>query len=145
MTKPSLAAAALLLLAACSGSKPTWKEHDAGLLTLQFPCDPSSSGTVWKCMRPDGSEYALTTIEKGLTPEDQLAQARQYMEAIPKGEVFEEKGFPLRWREVRQFGKFDFVMYYQDGKELTLSVAYTTPAPPPEAAEFFARVKVKAK
>lgn len=140
-----IAAAALLVLAACGEKKVTWTAHDAGPIVVEFPCPPKESGVAMKCMRPDGSEYALRTVEKGLAPEAQLTEVREYMRGIPKGEVFAEEAFPLKWREVRQFTTVDSLLYYVDGKELTLSVSYPAPPAPKETEEFFSRAKLKAK
>ncbi len=147
MTQRLLAAVALLPLAltACGDRKITWTTHEAGPLVVEFPCVPKESGVAWKCMRSDGSEYAIRKVEKGLPLDAELAEAREYMRAIPKGEVFQEDAFPLRWREVRQFTTIDFLMYYEDGKELTLEVSYPAPPPPKELDEFFSRAKLKGK
>jgi len=138
-----VSAVALLALAGCGEKKVTWTAHDAGAIIVEFPCQPKPSGIAMKCMRPDGSEYALRTVEKGLTPEAELAEARDYVREIPKGEVFEDAAFPLKWREVRQFSTIDFQMYYVDGKELTLSVEYPAPPAPKTTEEFFQRAKLK--
>lgn len=140
----TLAAVVLLGLTACGSRKVTWVPHDAGPIVVEFPCAPKTSGVAVKCMRTDGSEYALRTVDKGLPLDAELAEARDYVREIPKGEVFEDAAFPLKWREVRQFHTIDFQMYYADGKELTLSVQYPTPPAPKETAEFFARAKPKA-
>jgi hypothetical protein len=137
--------AALMTLSACADRKPTWTAFDAGPLSIEFPCSPKKTDIGAKCMRSDGAEYALRTVQKDLTPEEQLAEARAYMHEIPKGEVLADGGFPLRWREVRQFFKLESVMYYEDGKEMTLSVQYNTQDPPKETDEFFARAKPKKK
>lgn len=138
-------AAALLALTACGEKKVTWTAHDAGTIVVEFPCSPKPSGVAVKCMRSDGSEYALRTVEKGLAPDAELAEARDYIREIPKGEVFDDAAFPLKWREVRQFTTIDFLMYYVDGKELTLSVAYPVSPAPIQTAEFFSRAKPKAR
>lgn len=138
-------AAALVALCACGGGTVSWTAHDAGPLVVEFPCTPKASGVAMKCMRKDGSEYALRTVQKDLSPEEELAQAREYVREIPKGEVFDDAAFPLKWREVRQFHTIDFQMYYVDGQELTLSVQYPAPPAPKQTGEFFSRAKLKAK
>src|SRR5512138_3743468 len=109
-TIAAAAVAAVVSLAGCSGGKATWTAYDAGPLVVEFPCKPKPSGVAMKCMRPDGSEYAIRVVDKGLTPEAELAEARQYVREIPKGEVFDDSGFPLKWREVRQFFTIEFRM-----------------------------------
>jgi uncharacterized lipoprotein NlpE involved in copper resistance len=146
MTKHFLAAAAVaaLTLVGCRNKNATWTAHDAGVLTIEFPCVPKATGGEnMKCTRSDGTEYALRVVQKGLDPQAELAEALDYVREIPKGEVFQDKQFPLRWREVRQFGVLDFLMFYLDGKEYTLSVQYFSPPPPKEMDDFFAKAKAK--
>jgi hypothetical protein len=143
MTKRLLLASALLALAACKPEKPVWKAHDAGPIALEFPCQPSTAAAVTKCMRPDGAEYSLATVEKGIPAEEELAQTVEYARAIPKGEVLEDSKFPVKWREIRQYGTLEAQVYYLAGKEYTVQVAYSSQQPPPQLGEFFSKVKVK--
>lgn len=143
MTKPLLLAVFALSLSACPSSKVTWTTYDAGPLTLDFPCTPATAAAVTKCMRSDGAEYALEVVEKGIPAEEALAQIAEYAKAIPKGEVHDVSKFPVKWREVRQFGNFDFQVYYVDGKEYSVRVQYSAQQAPAAVAEFFSRVKVK--
>lgn len=143
MNQRLLLASALLALAACKADKPAWKAHDAGPLSLEFPCQPATAAAVTKCMRPDGTEYALAVVEKGIPAEEELAQISEYARAIPKGEVLDVAQFPVKWREIRQYGVLESHVYYLDGKELTVSVAYSSNQPPPQLAEFFSKVKAK--
>jgi len=134
--------AAALLLAACSG-KPTWKPYTAGPIAMEFPCEPTSSGTVVKCMRPDGAEYALAVVDKTIPADQELKEIAEYAQTLPKAEVFEATKFPLRWREVRQFRRLDSWLYFRDGKEYTATVNYSTDDLPATGAEFFSRIAVK--
>ncbi len=137
----SRAALSSLVLLACSG-KADWQAHDAGPLTIEFPCAPSRSAAVVKCTMSDGSEYALATVDKGILPEEELAQIQEYLRTQPKVEVLDDSGFPLKWRESRQFRQVDSWLYYLDGKEYTASVEFVTPEPPAAAKKFFSSVKV---
>jgi hypothetical protein len=143
MTQRLLLAAALLALAACKADKPVWKAHDAGPLSLEFPCEPATAAAVTKCMRPDGAEYAVAVVEKGIPAAEELAQISDYAKAIPKGEVLDVGQFPVKWREIRQYGTLEAAVYYLDGKEFTVSVAYSSNQAPPQLAEFFSKVKTK--
>jgi hypothetical protein len=139
--------AALLVLAAAAAaacnSKPTWRPHTAGPLAMEFPCEPAASAAVVKCMRPDGTEYALAIVEKTIAAEQELSEIAEYAKTLPKAEVFEASKFPLRWREVRQFRRLDSWLYYRDGKEYTATVNYSTDDLPATGAEFFSRIKVQ--
>jgi hypothetical protein len=143
MTKYLLLAVSALAMSACPSSKVTWTTHDAGPITVDFPCTPSTAAAVTKCMRPDGAEYALEVVEKGLPADQELAQLAEYAKAIPKGEVQDVSQFPVKWREVRQFGTFDFQVYYLDGKEYSVRVQYSAEKAPATVGEFFTRPKVK--
>lgn len=143
MTRSVLAAGLLLTAAAACSSKPVWREHTAGPITMQFPCEPTTSAAVVKCMRPDGTQYALATVDKTISAEQELAEVAEYAKTLPKAEVFEASSYPLRWREVRQFRRLDSWLYYLDGKEYTVTVDYSTEALPPIGEEFFSKIKVK--
>ncbi len=145
MTKRLLLVVAGLALSACSEKKVSWTTYDAGPLLVDFPCTPVTAAAATKCMLSDGAEYKLDVVEKGLPLDQEFAQVTEYAKAIPKGELVDIEKWPVKWREVRQFGNFEFWMYYLDGKEYTLSVQYATLKAPPTAAEFFARAKPKAK
>jgi hypothetical protein len=134
----------VVLLLGCS-AKPEWRPFDAGPFTMQFPCDAERSAAVVRCLMSDGATYALTTIDKGLTAEAELEQVRQYVGSQPKVQVIDVSGFPVKWREVRQFRNLDSWLYYFDGKEYVLSVEYPSEKPPPAAAQFFARANVERK
>lgn len=137
----SVLAVAILAAAACS-SKVTWREHKAGPVTLQFPCEPSSSGTVTKCMRSDGTEYGIAVTKRDVPAEQELKEMAEYASTLPKAEVFKGDAFPLRWREVRQFRRLDSWLYFKDGTEYTITVNYSTDELPPTAKEFFEKVAV---
>lgn len=140
MTRTLLAAA--FLLAACDG-KPTWQPHSVGPITMEFPCKAARSQAVVKCMRPDGSEYALAVVDKTIPAEQELKEIAEYATTLPKAEVLEGGKFPLRWREVRQFRRLDSWLYYRDGKEYTATVDYSTDQLPATGVEFFAKIKVQ--
>ncbi len=140
MTRSLVAAA--LLLAACN-TKPTWHAHTAGPIAMEFPCEPSASSAVVKCMRPDGTEYALAIVDKTIPAEQELKEIAEYAQTLPKAEVFEATRYPLRWREVRQFRRLDSWLYYRDGKEYTATVNYSTDELPEAGKEFFSRIKVQ--
>lgn len=129
-----------LALAACS-AKPTWHPQQVGPIALAFPCDPHQDAAVLKCTTPDGAVYALTTVDKRLSPGDELTQMREYLDTEPKVQVFAEQAFPVEWRENRQFAKLDSRLLYADGVEYTASVQFVTEQPPPAAAKFFSSVK----
>ena len=137
----SILAGAFLLAAACS-SKPVWRPHAAGPISMEFPCEPTASGARVKCMRPDGAEYALAIVDKTIPAEQELSEIAEYAKTLPKAEVFEATRFPLRWREVRQFRRLDSWLYYRDGKEYTATVDYSTEQLPATGAEFFSKIKV---
>jgi hypothetical protein len=83
----------------------------------------------------------VAVVDKDLTPEQQLAQTKEYVEQLPNTEVVKIDAFPLRWRETRRSQKADVAQYYIDKREYTLTVDYTTTAAPAVAADFFAKVK----
>ncbi len=142
MTKLILAALFALLLA-CS-SKPTWREYKTGPITMQFPCSPNTSAAVTKCVRPDGSEYAIAVVDKGgISDEEELKQSKEYAENIPYGTLVNMEAFPLRWRESRRTVIIDSTLYYKGGKEYVVSVSYTTEKPPAITEEFLSKVKVE--
>lgn len=143
MTKHLLLAVAALAVSACSSKQVTWQTYDAGPLSLEFPCTPSTAAAVTKCMRPDGAEFAVEVVSKDLTPEQELAQLTEYAQAIPKGTVIDTSKFPVKWIEVRQFGTFEFQVYYAQGKEYSVRVQYSSQQRPAAAEEFFSKVKVK--
>lgn len=144
MTRSVLAAAVLAAATACN-SEVVWREHTAGPVTVQFPCEPKASGTVVKCMRSDGAEYALAVTSRSVPAEQELQEMTQYAETLPKAEVLKKGAFPLRWREVRQFRRLDSWLYFEDGKEYTVTVNYSTDALPKTAEEFFGKLVLKAK
>jgi len=135
-----LSLAALTALAGCN-SKPDWQEQKVGVLTVTFPCKPAQFAATTKCGLSDGTNFAIAVVEKELTPDQQLAETKQYVEQLPQTEVIKIDGFPLKWRETRRSQKADMVQYYFDKKEYTLTVDYTTSDVPAIAAEFFGKVK----
>lgn len=138
----TLLAAAFLLATACD-SKPRWQPYSVGPIAMEFPCKPTQSQAVVKCMRSDGSEYALAVVDKAIPAEQELKEIAEYATTLPKAEVFEGTRYPLRWREVRQFRRLDSWLYYRDGKEYTATVNYSTDELPAAGAEFFSRIKVQ--
>jgi hypothetical protein len=140
MTRTLLAAA--LVLTACN-TKPTWRPHTVGPISMEFPCEPTTTSAKTKCMRPDGTEYALSVIEKTIPAEQELKETAEYARLLPKSEVFQDSSFPLRWREVRQFRRLDSWLYYREGKEFTATVDYSTDALPATGVEFFSKIQVK--
>lgn len=147
--RPIFAVPVLAALAACGcqgkAVEVHWTAHDAGAILVEFPCVPRlRAGTAHvSCVRPDGSEYALYRVSRGVAPEVALAEAREYVRAIPNGELLDERAFPIRWREVRRSTRIEMQMWYLDGVELTLAVSYATPSAPREMAEFFSRAMRK--
>ncbi len=142
MLKLIPAAALLAALLACS-SKPTWTEYKSGPMTVVFPCAPSTSAAVTKCVRPDGTEYSLAVVDKNISDAEEIAQSKQYAENIPYGEVLKMDDFPLHWREGRRQVKADCMLWYKGGKEYVVTAAYTTEKPPEILPEFFGKVKVE--
>jgi hypothetical protein len=149
MSKLIPLAALSLVLAACS-SKPSWAEYKDGPVTLQFPCKPEkvSNTNTTKCTTSDGSEWRLAAVDKNVegekpTPEAILAEAKDYADQIPNGEIIQVNAFPVKWRESRRTNKVESWMYYKDGWEYTASVTYNTEQPPASASEFFAKVKME--
>ncbi len=140
MTRTLLAAA--LVLAACN-TKPTWRPYAAGPISMEFPCEPSTTSARTKCMRPDGTEYAFAVVDKDVPAEQELKETAEYARQLPKSEVFQDSKFPLRWREVRQFRRLDSWLYFRDGKEYTATVDYSTDALPATGEEFFSKIQVK--
>ncbi len=143
MTKRLLLSCALLAAVACRSDKVTWRAHDVGPLAMEFPCDPKAVGTSVKCMRSDGAEYKVQIVEKNIPADEERSQMAEYAKAMPKGEVIDIEKFPLKWREVRQFDQYEAELYYLEGKEYTISVAFSSQKPPPQMGEFFSKVKVK--
>jgi hypothetical protein len=141
MTRALLAAAFLSTLA-CN-SKPLWRSHTVGPIAMEFPCEPASSMATVKCMRPDGTLYAIAVVDKTIPAEQELKEIAEYAQTLPKAEVLEASRFPLRWREVRQFRRLDSWLYYRDGKEYTATVDYSTDALPATGSEFFSKIKVQ--
>ena len=134
-------AVAVALLLACS-SKPTWTEYKSGPVTLQFPCKPESAAAATKCMRSDGTLYKLDVVDKGsLTSDDELKQAKEYAEQMQNAQLIQLDKFPVKWRESRRTTMAEMWLFYKDGKEYTVSAEYSSPQPPPEMAEFFAKVQ----
>jgi hypothetical protein len=142
MSKLIPLAALALLLGACS-SKPSWTEYKAGPVTMMFPCKPETASATTKCTRSDGSEWRLAVVDKGLTPEEELAQAKEYAEAIPNGQLIQLDAYPVKWRESRRTQIIESWLFYKDGKEYVASVTYTSQQPPELAAEFFSKVNVQ--
>ncbi len=140
MTRTLLAAALVLL--ACN-TKPTWRPHTVGPIAMEFPCEPTTTQARTKCMRPDGTEYALAIVDKTIPAEQELKEVAEYARQLPKSEVFDDTRFPLRWREVRQFRRLDSWLYYRDGKEYTATVDYSTDALPSTGEEFFSKIQVR--
>jgi len=141
MTK-LIPAALLAFVLACS-STPSWTEYKTGPVTVQFPCKPSTAAAVTKCVRPDGSEYAIAVVDKeGISDEEELKQSKEYAENIPYGTLVKMDAFPLRWRESRRTVIIDSTLYYKGGKEYVVSVSYTTEKPPAITDEFLGKVKV---
>lgn len=140
MRKIMLSLVGLALLAGCS-SKPDWQEHKVDALTVTFPCKPEKAAATTKCGLSDGTNFAVAVVDKDLTPEQQLAETKQYVEQLPQTETLKIDAFPLKWRETRRSQKADVVQYYIDKKEYTLTVDYTTTETPATAGEFFAKVK----
>jgi hypothetical protein len=142
MTK-LIPAALFASLLACN-SKPSWTEYKAGPLTMQFPCSPSTASAVTKCVRPDGSEYAVAVVDKeGISDAEELKQSKEYAENIPYGTLVKMDEFPLRWRESRRTVIIDSTLYYKQGKEYVISVSYTTEKPPTITEEFLGKVKME--
>lgn len=141
MTK-LIPAALLALLLACN-SKPTWTEYQAGPISMQFPCKPSTASAVTKCVRPDGTEYAVSVVDKGLSDDEELKQSKEYAENIPYGTLIKMDAFPLRWRESRRTVIIDSMLYYKGGKEYVVSVSYTTEKAPAIVDEYFGKVKAE--
>ena len=127
-------------MVACGG-KPTWTEHKAGPVSMQFPCKPSTAAAVTKCIRSDGSTFALAIVQKDVPDEEELKQTKEYADGIPNGELIKMDAFPLKWREKRRAEIVDSVLYYKGGVEYVVSLAYTSEKPPDIAEEFFAKVK----
>lgn len=143
MTKRLLLAVAALALSACPAKQASWTPYDAGKLTLEFPCKPETASAVTKCMRPDGALYQVAIVDKGVPAEQALRDAAEYAKGLPKTEVLSADAFPVKWREVRQFGMLESACWYLDGKEYTVSVQYSSQQAPPELPDFFAKVKTK--
>lgn len=129
-------------VAACKSDTVTWTAHDAGPLSLEYPCKPETSAAVTKCMRPDGTVYSLAVVEKGVSAEQALQDTVEYAKGLPKTTVLTET-FPVKFVEERQFGKLESAVYYLGGKEYTASVQYSSQQAPPQLQEFFSKVKVK--
>ena len=142
MTKRLLLAVAAAALCACPAKKTSWTPYDAGKLTLEFPCTPQTAAAVTKCMRSDGTLYAVAVVEKGVSPEQALQDTVEYAKGLPKTTVLTET-FPVKFVEERQFGKLESAVYYLDGKEYTASVQYSSNQVPPDLSDFFAKVKAK--
>jgi hypothetical protein len=133
----------LAIVFGCS-SKPTWTEYKTGPVTMQFPCSPGTSAAVTKCVRSDGSEYAISVVDKGgISDEEELKQSKEYAENIPYGTLVKMDAFPLRWRESRRTVIIDSTLYYKGGKEYVVSVSYTTEKPPAIVEEYLSKVKVE--
>ncbi len=142
MTQRLLLAVAALALSACPAKQASWTPYDSGPLALEFPCKPETAAAVTKCMRPDGTIYALAVVDKGVTPEQALQDTVEYAKGLPKTTVLTE-AFPVKFVEERQFGKLESAVYYLAGKEYTVSVQYSSNQAPVELADFFAKVKTK--
>jgi hypothetical protein len=134
-------AALFAVLLACS-SKPTWTEYKSGPVNMQFPCTPQTASAATKCMRSDGSLYKLDVVDKGISPEEELAQAKEYAEQMQNAQLIQLDKYPVKWRESRRTTMAEMWLFYKDGKEYTVSVEYTTQQPPQESAEFFSKLKV---
>jgi hypothetical protein len=132
----------LAALLACSG-KPTWTEYKSGPVTMQFPCTPTTSASVTKCVRSDGTEFSLAVVKKDIPDQEELQQSKEYAEGIPNAQVLKADAFPVQWRESRRTGTIDAVLYYKGGVEYVVSVTYSSEQPPPIDAEFLGKVKVE--
>lgn len=138
---PKLIPAALVALALACSSKPTWTEHKNGPITLQFPCGPETAATTTKCMRSDGTLFKVAIVDKGISPEEELAQAKEYAEQMQNAQLIQLDAYPVKWRESRRTTMIESWLYYKDGKEYVASVEYSSQQPPAEAAEFFSKIK----
>ncbi len=134
-----ISAALFAVLLACS-SKPTWTEHKNGPVTMQFPCKPETASAATKCMRSDGTLFKLDVVEKGITPDEELKQAKEYAEQMQNAQLIQLDQYPVKWRESRRTSMAEMWLFYKDGKEYTASVEYSSQQPPPEAAEFFSKI-----
>lgn len=141
---------AVLTLAACS-SKPTWTEFKKDPVTMMFPCKPNevaNTNTV-KCTTSDGTEWRLESVDKRTPdaptppPEAILAEAKEYADQIPNGEIIQMETFPVKWRETRRTSKVEAWLFYKSGWEYTAAVSYSTPQPPALSTEFFSKVQVQ--
>lgn len=135
-------AALLAALFACS-SKPTWTEYKSGPVTMQFPCKVETNAAVTKCMRSDGTEFSLAVVDKGISPEEELKQAKEYAEQMPNAQLLQLDQYPVKWRESRRTTMAELWLYYKDGKEYVASVVYNSEKAPAEAAEFFSKYQVQ--
>lgn len=134
-------AALFAVLLACN-SKPTWTEYKAGPLTVQFPCTPETAAAATKCMRSDGTLYKVDVVDKASTSAaDELKQAKEYAEQMQNAQLIQLDKFPVKWRESRRTSMAEMWLFYQDGKEYTVSAEYSSQQPPPEMAEFFTKIK----
>ncbi len=127
---------------ACS-SKPTWSEHKNGPISLQFPCSPETAASATKCMRSDGTLYKLDVVDKAISADEELKQAKEYAEQAQKAELIQVDKLPVKWREARRSTSAESWLYFKDGKEYTASVEYSSQQPPAEAADFFSKIQMQ--
>ncbi len=142
MSKLTAAAVLALAAVACS-SKPTWTEYKNGPITVQFPCAPETAAAATKCMRSDGTVYKLDVVDKSMSAEDALKEAKDYAEQAQKAELLQTDKYPVKWREARRSTGVESWLYFKDNKEYTVSVEWSTQAEPAEAAEFFSKVQMQ--
>ena len=140
MRKLIVSLATLTALAGCS-SKPNWQEQKVGALTVTFPCKAEQAAATTKCGLSDGTNFAVAVVDKELTPEQQIAETKEYVEQLPNTDVIKIDAFPLRWRERRRAEVREAQQYYFDKKEYTLTVDYNSTTAPATVEEFFSKVK----
>lgn len=143
--------AVLALAAAACASRASWTEYKKGPVTMSFPCKPTEVPNTYtvKCTTSDGSEWRLEGVDKGpdATPEKSLAEAKEYVDQIPNGEIIQVNAYPVKWRESRRTAKVEAWMVFNKGSETgweyTALVSYSTPQQPAMSAEFFSKFKVE--
>jgi ClpP class serine protease len=94
-------------------------------------------------MRSDGATYKLEVVDKTMSAEDALKEAKEYAEQAQKAELIQLDKYPVKWREARRSTGAESWLYFKDNREYTVSVEWSTAAEPTEAAEFFSKVQMQ--
>jgi hypothetical protein len=65
------------------------------------------------------------------------------VQALPGARLVQGEAFPVRWTERGWVDREEHLLHVAGGMECLLSARWSTAEPPPAAAEFFARARLR--